>query len=172
MRAPKARLPSAASLVNVGGDGNDFAVFMGAMMRAIGANVRLANGCSRNATLLGPEASTVGAATQVCQVGLEVRLGRQPARIVSWARSWLSGSKWVGKTYHYRLDGEGYAWLNLDHVDSRRIQRPGAPYKQYDTQTIYHPDQLMWEVEGDELDSAGLPRHKFSPMHSVSVGLR
>lgn len=165
MRTPRARPPSAAALVNVGGDGNDFAIFMGSILKGIGAKVRLTNGCSRNESMASEEAV-------VCQLFLEVRMGRQPARLVSWVRSWLAGSKWVGKSYHYRLDGQGYAWLNLDYVDTRRIQRPGAPYKQFDTQTIYYPDNLSWEEEGEEVDSTGRPRQQFSPVHSVEMGLR
>ncbi|KAL1503931.1 hypothetical protein AB1Y20_012392 [Prymnesium parvum] len=161
LHSPRPRLPSAASLVNAAGDGNDFALFVGGVLRGVGARVRLSSGCAANAS-----------AARVCQLFAEVRMGRQPARIVAWARSWLAGSKWVGKTYHYRLDRDGYAWLNLDYIDSRRIQRPGAPYKAFDAQTIYHDELLAWEVEGEEYDSKGQPRLRESPVHSLEMGLR
>jgi len=175
MRTAKARLPTANALINVGGDGNDFAVFISAMLRAIGANVRLANGCAKASLQLTMPPATVASGSdlvQVCQLQAEVRLGKTPVRITSWARSFLGGSKWVGKTYHYRLDAEGFAWLNLDFTDSRRIQRPGLPYKAFETQTIYYPDMLTWEVEGDEFDSTGQPRQPYSAVHTLNIGLR
>lgn len=172
MRHARVRSPAAAALVNVGGDGNEFAIFMGAMLRAIGAKVRLTNGCAKHATVEEGGGWSSSSPSLICQLLLEVRLGRQPVRIVSWARSWLAGSKWVSKTYHYRVDHEGYAWLNLDYSDTRRIQRPGVPYKRFDTQTLYYPDSLTWEVEGEDVDSTGAPRLATSPVQSLDLGGR
>ena len=87
-------------------------------------------------------------------------------------RSWLPGSRWIGKTYHYRQDVDGFVWLNLDWIDSHRVQRPGAPYKEFDEQTIYRPSALVWEAEGDETDSSGAARLRFSPTNSLHIGSR
>ena len=46
--------------------------------------------------------------------------------MAAWARQVLPGSRWLGKAYSYRLDVQGYAWLNLDAIDGHRGQRPGA----------------------------------------------
>ena len=99
-------------------------------------------------------------------------MGRAPSKIAGWVRQVLPGSRWLGKAYHYRLDGEGYAWLNLDGIDGHRQQRPGVPYKQFDTLTTFQPGSLVWEVEGSEADSAGVPRLKWSPQDKVQMGVR
>ena len=54
-----------------------------------------------------------------------MRLGRTPSKIAAWVRQGLPGSRWLGKSYAYRTDGEGYVWLNLDAIDGHRVQRPG-----------------------------------------------
>ena len=72
---------------------------------------------------------------------------------------------------HYRLDRHGYVWLNLDWVDTQRVQRPGVPYKPYATQTTYYPS-LLWETEGLEVDSAGAPKPKHSPSEALLIGVR
>ena len=178
-------------LVNRGGDGNDFAVFIARLMHGLGAKVRINVGCASDVRL--PSRLADGAAPwevaaheaalaepdsgggdrgHVCQMFTEVRLGKQPAKIVGWVRSWLSGSKWLGMKYHHRRDREGYAWLPLDWIDGHRLQRPGAPYKKFDSLTSYHVGSSTWEAEGDETDSAGEPRLKHSPVESIKMGLR
>ena len=48
---PAAALRTAASMVNTGGDGSDFALFVAAILESLGAHVRLAIGCANNVTL-------------------------------------------------------------------------------------------------------------------------
>ena len=98
-------------------------------------------------------------------------MGKVPMKLVAWVRTLLPGSKWLGKAYHYRLDRHGYVWLNLDWVDTQRVQRPGVPYKPYATQTTYYPS-LLWETEGLEVDSAGAPKPKHSPSEALLIGVR
>ena len=93
-------------------------------------------------------------------------------RIRAWVRTWLPGSRWLGKQYHYRLDRDGYAWLNLDWVDGANVQRPGAPFKPLDTATIYYPHELRWDTEGELLDSLGQPKLKEAPVESIKMGVR
>ena len=157
--------------VNVGGSGNEFALFLATLLNAIGAHVRLSIGCSDNVTISGGSPATDGVGRS-CQMATEVRLGRNPSKLTPWVRTWLTGSRWLGKTYHYRLDREGYVWLNLDWVDGSRLQRPGVPFKSFDSLTTYYPSSLTWEVEGEELDSAGVPRPGHSPIESLHMGLR
>jgi len=189
LRSPYPAPEPAYSHVNVGGSGNDFAVFVATLLQAIGAHVRISSGCSSNATLPATKpddppwvlaASQARAAAspwlgdpaQICHLFTEVRLGKQPSKIVGWVRAALPGSTWLGRHYHYRLDGDGYAWLNLDWIDSHRTQRPGAPYKHCDTLATYHPSSLTWEIEGSALDSAGQPRPEYAPVHTLNMGLR
>ena len=114
-----------------------------------------------------------GEPSTVCQLFAEVRLGRAPSKVGGWVRQWLPGSKWLGKTYHYRTDAEGYVWLNLDAVDGpNRPQRPGVPYKDFDTWTTFTPGSLVWEVEGSEIDSAGQPHLRHSPQQALLMGVR
>ena len=63
-------------------------------------------------------------------------------------------------------------WLNLDWVDGNRVQRPGVPFKAYDSLTTYYPFSLTWEVEGEEFDSSGRPRPSTTPVESVRMGTR
>jgi len=171
------------AFVNVGGDGNEFAIFVASLLHAIGAHVRLSVGCSSNVTVVGskpPEVSrwsmSSSAATSdgvhACHMFAEVRLGRNPAKLTPWARTWLTGSRWLGKSYSYRHDREGYVWLNLDWVDSSRVQRPGVPFKAFDTLTTYYPFSLTWEIEGEEFDSAGRARPRITPVESLRMGTR
>lgn len=180
-------LRSAEALVNRGGDGNEFALFVASLLQAIGARVRVAIGCSRNVTVPPPEAdglpwasfavlpqATAGGADQtvVCQALTEVRLGRNPTKVGAWVRAWLPNNKWLGRRFHYRLDREGYVWLNLDWVDGGRLQRPGVPYKKFDSSLVtYYPGAtpLMWEVDGEELDSAGVPKPRKAPVESLRI---
>ena len=101
-----------------------------------------------------------------------MRLGREPSKMAAWVRQVLPGSQWLGKAYSYRLDVQGYAWLNLDAIDGHRGQRPGTPYKAFATATTFYPGSLVWEVEGDETDSAGQPRLKHSPHEKLQIGVR
>lgn len=101
-----------------------------------------------------------------------MRLGKLPSKLVSWGRNWLGGSKWLGKTYHYRLDRAGFVWLNLDWIDNERVQRPGAPYKAYERATIYYPSANTWETEGEPLDSNGNPKLQYSVVESLAMGMR
>jgi len=185
--AHPAVLPTADGLVNVGGEGNEYALFLAAFLQAIGARVRLSIGCSRNITLPPPEVDAAAApwalaaqmatwqteaAVPVCQLFSEVRLGRNPAKIGAWVRAWLPHSKWLGRRYHYRLDREGYVWLNLDWVDGARLQRPGAPFKPFDTLVTYYPTALLWETDGEEFDSSGVPKPRKAPVESLRMGTR
>lgn len=183
-------LKPAEGLVNVGGDGNNFAIFVASLLHAVGAKVRLSMGCAHGVPL--PTAPAEGAPpweraaydaarmadpsegppATVCQLFAEVRLGRAPSRMAAWARQVLPGSRWLGKAYSYRLDLQGYAWLNLDAIDGHRGQRPGAPYKAFASLTTFYPGSLVWEVEGGETDSAGQPRLKHSPHAQVQMGVR
>ena len=179
----------ASAMVNHAGDGSDFAIFVATLLHAIGAHVRVSLGCSRNVTI--PPAAPDGPpwvvaahqarvaaepwrgeAVQVCQTFAEVRLGRNPQKISTWVRTWLPGSRWLGKQYHYRLDRDGYAWLNLDWIDGASVQRPGAPFKPFETATIYYPHELRWETEGDVLDSLGQPKLKDAPIEALKMGVR
>ena len=153
--------------------------------------MRLSFGCSRNVTIQPPVpegqppwvvaahhqaiASGLSAwteASQVCQLSCEVRLGRNPQKIATWVRTWLPGSRWLGKAYAYRLDREGYAWLNLDWIDSSRVQRPGAPLKPFQALTIYYPHELRWETEGELTDSHGQPKPRYAPVEVLKMGIR
>ena len=53
-----------------------------------------------------------------------------------------------------------------------RPQRPGVPYKAFDTLTTFRPGSLVWEVEGSEADSAGQPRLRQSPQQALAMGVR
>jgi len=179
--AHPATLRKASAMVNHGGDGNDFAMFVATILHSFGARVRLSIGCSNNVTVSRvryddpPWVSGAGGPSLVhaCQMFAEVRLGRNPAKIATWVRTWLPGSRWLGKAYHYRLDREGYAWLGLDWIDGSRVQRPGAPIKSFDSSmTIYYPDAFEWETEGEVADSAGMPKPKSAPAESVRMGVR
>ena len=101
-----------------------------------------------------------------------MRLGRNPPKIATWVRTWLPGSRWLGKTYRLRMDREGYAWLNLDWVDSSRVQRPGAPFKPFEHTILYYPHELRWEVEGEPLDSFGQPKLRVAPVETLKMGVR
>ena len=179
----------ASAMVNHAGDGSDFAVFVATLLHSIGAHVRLSLGCSKNITIPPPppdgppwavaahHAAVAaepwrGETTQVCQLSAEVRLGRNPQKIQSWVRTWLPGSRWLGKTYFYRYDREGYAWLNLDWIDGAPLQRPGAPIKQFESTTIYYPHDLQWETEGEQLDSTGQPKPRNAPVEALKMGVR
>ena len=74
--------------------------------------------------------------------------------MAAWVRQVLPGSRWLDKAYSYRLDVQGYAWLNLDAIDGHRGQRPGVPYKAFASTSTFYPRSLVWEVEGSETDSA------------------
>ena len=186
-------IPKASGLVNVGGDGSDFALFVATVLHSIGAQVRLTIGCSANATLQdgaggsGSSAEADGgggggsAASShqaqrfghACQMFAEVRLGRHPAKLTAWVRTYLPGSRWLGKSYKYRLDRDGYVWLGLDWIDGARLQRPGAPIKAFDaSMTSYYPQKLEWETEGEEVDSKGTPKPKRAPIESLRMGVR
>jgi len=179
----------ASAMVNRAGDGSDFAIFVATLLHAIGAHVRLTLGCAKNVTIPPPppdgppwivaahhEAVAAqpwrGEAVQVCQLNAEVRLGRNPQKISNWVRTWLPGSRWLGKTYRYRLDREGYAWLNLDWVDGSRVQRPGVPFKPLESATTYYPHEMRWETAGEEVDSNGQPALKWSPVETLKMGMR
>ena len=56
---------------------------------------------------------------RICQLATEVRLGKSPWKLVGWVRASLGGSRWLGETYHYRVDGAGFVWLNLDWLDTQ-----------------------------------------------------
>jgi len=180
-------------MVNFGGDGSDFAIFVATILQTIGAHVRLSLGCTKNASM--PEATAAssryraslwayssvdgpswrgshGDSFQACQMFAEVRLGRNPSKILTWVRTWLPASRWLGKEYRYRLDYNGYAWLNLDWVDSSRLQRPGTAFKSFDSMTIYYPSSLRWETEGDYVDSLGHPKLQVSAAESLRMGTR
>ena len=92
--------------------------------------------------------------------------------MAAWVRQVLPGSRWLDKAYSYRLDVQGYAWLNLDAIDGHRGQRPGVPYKAFASTTTFYPGSLVWEVEGSETDSAGQPRLKHSPHEKLQIGVR
>ena len=121
---------------------------------------------------MGGSSSATSQIVQACHTFTEVRLGRNPSKLQPWGRTWLTGSRWLGKSYSYRLDREGYVWLNLDWVDGSRVQRPGVPFKKFETLTTYYPFSLSWEVEGEELDSGGRPRHRTTPVEQVRMGTR
>lgn len=179
-----------SEFVNTAGDGNEFAVFLASLLHAIGAHTRLNLGCSKNATLPTPppkeakpwvlaaheeaqrQSPRGGERAKICQWFAEVRLGRRPSKMAAWTRSWLPGSRWLGKVYHYRVDRNGYAWLNLDWAEAQRVQRLGVPYKAFDTMQTFYPGSNRWEAEGDETDSNGEPRLKRSPMQQLNIGLR
>jgi len=183
-------LKPAEAMVNAGGDGNDFALFVASLLHAAGAKVRLSIGCAHNVLL--PTAPAEGAPpweraaynaaraadpseglpATVCQLFAEVRLGRAPSKMAAWVRQVLPGSRWLGKAYSYRLDVQGYAWLNLDAIDGHRGQRPGAPYKAFASTTTFYPGSLVWEVDGGETDSAGQPCLKHSPHEKLQIGVR
>jgi len=184
-----ASIKRASAMVNRGGDGSDFAIFVASLLHAIGAHVRLSLGCSKNVTIPPPtpdgppwvvaaHAAAVaaepwrGEVTSVCQLHAEVRLGRTPSKMATWVRTWLPGSRWLGKVYHYRLDRDGYAWLTLDWIDGNRGQRPGAPYKPYESATIYYPHELRWEVEGEEFDSNSQPKLRYATVEALKMGGR
>lgn len=176
-------------MVNHGGDGSDFAIFVATLLHSIGAHVRLSHGCARNVTIPPPPPDGPpwvvaahrktaaaepwrGERAQVCQLHAEVRLGRNPSKIATWVRTWLAGSRWLGKTYRYRLDRDGYAWLNLDWIEGERLQRPGAPYKPFEQTTLYYPHERRWETEGEEFDSSGLPKLPSAPVEQLKMGVR
>ena len=92
--------------------------------------------------------------------------------MAAWVRQVLPGSRWLGKAYSYRLDVQGYAWLNLDAIDGHRGQRPGAPYKAFASTTTFYPGSLVWEVDGGETDSAGQPCLKHSSHEKLQIGVR
>eukprot|EP00965_Chrysotila_dentata_P178780 5903865-Pleurochrysis_carterae.AAC.2 len=201
MRSPPRTLASVETMVNVGGDGNAFALFIAALMHALGASVRINLGCANNASLTHtPNAAQAAQASQaaqssrasqgieaatptidaavssergtVCQLFTEVRMGKHANKLVSWVRAYLPASKWLGTTYHYRVDISGYIWLNLDWLDSQRVQRPGAPYKPFSTLSTFHPSTSRWEKEGGEFDSAGEPKLRRTPVHTLAIGVR
>ena len=107
----------------------------------------------------------------VPRCALQVRLGRAPSKMAAWVRQALPGSRWLDKAYSYRLDVQGYTWLNLDAIDGHRGQRPGVPYKAFASTTTFYPGSLVWEVEGSETDSAGQPRLKHSPHEKLEIGV-
>ena len=49
----------------------------------------------------------------------------------------------------------------------RPRQYPGAPYLQNFTHCVNFPSAGTWEVEGEALDSNGLPKIARSPVDSV-----
>uniref|UniRef100_A0A7S0P5Z7 Uncharacterized protein n=1 Tax=Calcidiscus leptoporus TaxID=127549 RepID=A0A7S0P5Z7_9EUKA len=148
-----------SELVNRAGDGNDWAIFIAAMLSAIGAHVRISVGCAD------------AHARAACQLFSEVRLGKAPAKVSSWVRNGLPATRWLKQTYSYRLDVRGYVWLNLDWIDTQRIQRPGAPYKQW-ARSVWYDGALSWGAEGEEVDSEGEAKLRTSPVHTLPMGIR
>ena len=65
-----------------------------------------------------------------------------------------------------------YAWLSLDWIDGGGVQRPGAPFKPFDSTTIYYPHELRWEVEGQDTDSQGQAKLKVAPLEMIKMGVR
>ena len=127
-------------MINYGGDGNDFALLLAAVLTAIGARARLSIGC----------AAGVGAPPS-CQAFAEVRLGKRPQLLTSWLRNVVPGAN-RGRKVHYRLDAEGHVWLNLDYADGQSQTRPGMPYKEgFGSVTTYDLESASWEV----VDGAG-----------------
>ena len=203
-------LRASESLVNVGGDGNDFAIFIASFLQALGARVRVAIGCTSNFSSaksaipiqaasslpLTMTASVMELEHRHCQRFAEVRLGRNPAKVRSWVRSWLPGNRWLGKSYYYRQDLEGtpasrlsrrvcppdfdspcylvagYVWLNLDWIDGDSIPRPGVPYKPFEFVVTYYPSALIWEVDGEEADSSGNPKARNPVVDAIQMGIR
>jgi len=178
-------LPPADHLVNAGGDGNKFAIFIACLMQLLGAQVRISVGCSAGVPLppqpaegLPPrevaplEAALLRGETEevrpVCQLLAEVRLGKRPSRLSAWVRAALPRSRWLGRTYHYRVDADGFVWLNLDWLDAQQgVQRPGVPYKAFERQTVYYPAEGRWEEEEGEAE--GRPRAKHWSVHSIKM---
>ena len=201
-------MPAADHLVNAGGDGNKFALFIACLMQLLGAQVRISVGCSAGVPLPPQPAegarprSAVHAAASfavasrvlsvgfppregapfeaallrgeteevrpVCQLLAEVRLGKRPSRLSAWVRAALPRSRWLGRTYHYRVDADGFVWLNLDWLDAQQgVQRPGVPYKAFERQTVYYPAEGRWEEEEGEAE--GRPRAKHWSVHSIKM---
>ncbi|EOD08152.1 hypothetical protein EMIHUDRAFT_453175 [Emiliania huxleyi CCMP1516] len=153
-------LPAADHLVNAGGDGNKFAIFIACLMQLLGAQV-----APLEAALLRGETEEV---RPVCQLLAEVRLGKRPSRLSAWVRAALPRSRWLGRTYHYRVDADGFVWLNLDWLDAQQgVQRPGVPYKAFERQTVYYPAEGRWEEEEGEAE--GRPRAKHWSVHSIKM---
>jgi len=154
-------------------------------MQLLGAQVRISVGCSAGVPLppqpaegLPPrevaplEAALLRGETEevrpVCQLLAEVRLGKRPSRLSAWVRAALPRSRWLGRTYHYRVDADGFVWLNLDWLDAQQgVQRPGVPYKAFERQTVYYPAEGRWEEEEGEAE--GRPRAKHWSVHSIKM---
>lgn len=170
--AAAAALPTAAEALAAPADGNAFAVALAALLRAAGARFRVAYGCALpegegpagelrpHATAEARAARAANAELQTgpplrageCTMWCEVRIGRGQQRLLSWAQRIYHGAR-EARTLHYRVDREGYTWLNLDWQDAAKVQAPGAPYRKYSEAASFHVEQGAvgrWESDSDE----------------------
>ncbi len=98
-----------------------------------------------------------------CSLVAEVRLGKNVKRLGAWVSQHRKAQKVVKKTVKgakevfFRKQG-GYLWLSLRWQIGAAEQYPGAPYLQNFTHCVNFPAPGTWDVEGEALDSKGLPK--------------
>lgn len=131
---------SASELLHLGGDANEFALFLSATLQCLGTATRLSVVCDEE---------------EQCQLLAEAEVGSNEDLLRSTLQKTLEGLAGDKRPIHYKVGAEGKLWINLDWNDNSSVQLPGAPYPTHQLSTIYYPLPGVWHEPKEPLDSAG-----------------
>jgi len=118
------------------------------------------------AARLAPNAAAAAATTEAapaCHLTAEVRLGKSAKKIAAWVGAHRKAQKATKKAVRgakevfYRRQRNGYLWLSLRWQPGAAEQYPGAAYVSNYTYCVNFGSAGGWEVEGEALDSRGMP---------------
>ena len=117
------------------------------------------------AARLAPNAAvaTTTEAAPACHLTAEVRLGKSAKKIAAWVGAHRKAQKATkkavkgAKEVFYRRQRNGYLWLSLRWQPGAVEQYPGAAYVSNFTYCVNFGSAGGWEVEGEALDSRGMP---------------
>ena len=118
-------------------------------------------GAARLAPAVAAAATTEAA--PACHLTAEVRLGKSAKKIASWVGAHRKAQKATkkavkgAKEVFYRRQRNGYLWLSLRWQPGAVEQYPGAAYVSNFTYCVNFGSAGGWEVEGEALDSKGMP---------------
>ena len=100
-------------------------------------------------------------------------MGKSAKKIGAWVSAHRKAQKATKKTVKgakevfYRKTKGGYLWLSLRWQPGALEQYPGAPYVSNFTHCVNFAGGGSWEVEGEALDSRGLPKTEHAEVGSV-----